>query len=816
MNMLTNLTMQMQNPSSLGSLPSNTVANPRGDVKAITTRSGVAYDGPTIPPTPSPLPKDVERETEVTKDKVKTTNLESIAHVQPSVVQVPIPEPNVAPKPNPKPLHFDLSFADALLHMPKFASTFKSLLSNKEKLFELANTPLNENCSAVLLKKLPKKLGDPDKFLIPCDFPELDECLALADLGASINLMPLSVWKKLSLLELTPTRMTLELANRSIAYPVGVAEDVFVKVGKFHFPADFIVVDYDVDPRVPLILRRPFLRTARALIDVHGEELILRDGDEQLIFHTDTTSKYPNEHRIESIKMINFIDISCEDNFKEGLTIKKLSHHLSGSTTSTPDSSPSLTPVETSDSLLEEFVDELALIDPFLPGISDANFDSEGDIRGNSVILSNPFIDANDDLTSSDDESPPEADVLEDIESEDSYVSNFDESVFPVTPLFDANKDECFDPGGDIDEINVFLDMDVSTDIEDDYYDLEGDIIYLESLLFDDIILNLPPGVFLDHDPRSLKDDPDNDGLKSMVKVFNSESEDLIFDPGISVFSFYSLEPVVSHRSGTFILNHFVEIPSGEIKVHIKVLLVLWGNRLPIPDGSLPLSSRLKGGGNNNKKKKNCGLIKVYCLWSVRCRCGSLQKKTHSKNNKSETDKSLLDHGRLAYRCDNFQKGRGSPSRNYFRPFLDILENYNPMDDEPMWAADRVVASTLGSAITIPETANEFAIKGNHLTLVKGNQFDGRIKTDPHKHIHELLGICDMFKYRDTEYEVRLMMFPYHSQVKQKPGWMNSMKEPSKHGMNFAPPLLAYSFPRLFSIDFSEKSEPFLNMKMKP
>ncbi|GKD48695.1 reverse transcriptase domain-containing protein, partial [Tanacetum coccineum] len=175
-------------------------------------------------------------------------------------------------------LHFDISFTDALLHMPKFASTFKSLLSNKEKLFELAKTPLNENCSAVLLKKLPEKLRDPDKFLIPCDFPELDECLALADLGASINLMPLSVWKQLSLPELTSTRMTLELADRSTVHPKGVAEDVFVKVGKFYFPADFVVVDYDVDPRVPLILGRPFLRTARALIDVYEPpELKLKD-----------------------------------------------------------------------------------------------------------------------------------------------------------------------------------------------------------------------------------------------------------------------------------------------------------------------------------------------------------------------------------------------------------------------------------------------------------------------------------------------------------------------------------------------------------
>ncbi|GJT72554.1 hypothetical protein Tco_1031840 [Tanacetum coccineum] len=133
-----------------------------------------------------------------------------------------------------------------------------------------------------------------------------------------------------------------------------------------------------------------------------------------------------------------------------------------------------------------------------------------------SVTFSNPLFDLNDDFTSSDDESLSDKD---NIESKDSYVSNLDESTVLVTPLSEANKDECFDLGGDIDEIDAFLDMDISTDIEDGYHDSEGDIIYLESLL------NLPPEVFLDHDPRSLKDELDKEDLKSMVKDF-SDFED--------------------------------------------------------------------------------------------------------------------------------------------------------------------------------------------------------------------------------------------------------------------------------------------------
>ncbi|GJX98004.1 reverse transcriptase domain-containing protein [Tanacetum coccineum] len=252
------------------------------------------------------------------------------------------------------------SFADALLHMPKFASMFKSLLSNKEKLFELANTPLNENCSAVLLKQLPEKLGYPGKFLIPCDFPELDECLALVDLGASINLMPLSVWEKLSLPDLTLTRMTLELANRSVAYPK---------------------VDYDVDTRVPLILGRHFLRMARALIDVHGEELTLRVNDEAITFKVGHTSRYSCKYYDETVHQVNIIDVACEEYAQEVLGFSDSS--TSGNpTTSYPiiaSSSPSFTPFEGGDFILEEIETFLRTPDE-LSNLDDDYYDTEGDI----------------------------------------------------------------------------------------------------------------------------------------------------------------------------------------------------------------------------------------------------------------------------------------------------------------------------------------------------------------------------------------------------------------------------------------------------
>nr|GFA30736.1 reverse transcriptase domain-containing protein [Tanacetum cinerariifolium] len=206
-----------------------------------------------------------------------------------------------------------------------FAPTFKKLLNNKDKLIELTKMPLNKNCSAVVLKKLPEKLGDQGRFLIPCDFTGLDNCLALADLGASINLMPLYIWKKLKLPTLNNTKMVLELADRTISKPTGVAENVFVKVDKFYFPADFVILDFVADPRVPLILGRPFLSTAHALIDVYEGEIILRHDDQSLTLKCGDTPSI-SYNNLESLNKVDLIDATCKEYSQEvlGFTDKKL------------------------------------------------------------------------------------------------------------------------------------------------------------------------------------------------------------------------------------------------------------------------------------------------------------------------------------------------------------------------------------------------------------------------------------------------------------------------------------------------------------
>nr|GEU95459.1 reverse transcriptase domain-containing protein [Tanacetum cinerariifolium] len=407
-------------PLSSSSLPSNTIPNPKGEAKAKTTRSGMSHKEPPIPPPGV----DQQEPIEVTTN----TEFPSPEYIQPPLVQVevqvdkPVKETFVViPKakanlPYPsrlqkeklrenddilaakfmeifRDLHFELSFADALVHMPKFAPMFKKLLNNKDKLIELTKTPLNENCSAVVLKKLPVKLGDPGRFLIPCDSLEFDNCLALADLGASINLTSLSIWKKLRLPTLNDTEMVLELADRTISKPTGVAENVFVKFGKFYFLADFVVLNFVADPRVPLILGRPFLSTAHALIDVYEGEIILRHDNQSLTLKCGDTPSI-SYNNFQSLNKVDLIDATCVEYSQEVLGFANVVSDEVSTPYSEPivsNSSQNLTPFNESDFLLMEEANAFIVIhdEPISPKFNATYYDPEGDILILEALLNN-------------------------------------------------------------------------------------------------------------------------------------------------------------------------------------------------------------------------------------------------------------------------------------------------------------------------------------------------------------------------------------------------------------------------------------------
>ncbi|GKB51973.1 reverse transcriptase domain-containing protein [Tanacetum coccineum] len=226
--------------------------------------------------------------------------------------------------------------------------------------------------------KIRENLG---KFLIPCALQELDRTSALADSGASINLLPHSIYKKLGLEALTPTRMTLELANRSISHPMGIAEDVVVRVDGFTFLADFVVVNFEPDPRVPIILGRPFLRTAKALIDLYEEKLTLRVGKDELVYYADKSEKNKEKNFVHAISVIDF---SKDDPF-------------SGSTTNSLH--PSSSPVKTSDNF-EKFTDELAPLNSLPPGNDDSTLKKEFH-EVNFQVYSNPLFEFDESFKSS-------------------------------------------------------------------------------------------------------------------------------------------------------------------------------------------------------------------------------------------------------------------------------------------------------------------------------------------------------------------------------------------------------------------------------
>ncbi|KAK5835654.1 hypothetical protein PVK06_011348 [Gossypium arboreum] len=166
--------------------------------------------------------------------------------------------------------------------MPNAMKFLKELLANKRKLDEASHMELNPVCSAILQNKLPNKLKDPGSFTIPCLIGSLDFNYALADLGASINVMPYKMFKQLGLGKPKQTRMSIQLADKTIKFPRGIIEYVLVKIDKFIFPVDFVVLDIEGDNNTPLILGRPFLTTTKTIIDVGTGELTLRVGDETI------------------------------------------------------------------------------------------------------------------------------------------------------------------------------------------------------------------------------------------------------------------------------------------------------------------------------------------------------------------------------------------------------------------------------------------------------------------------------------------------------------------------------------------------------
>lgn len=208
--------------------------------------------------------------------------------------------------------------------MPNYGKFFKELVSNKSKLEQISAAFLSDESSAIIQNKVPPKLGDPGSFQIPCNFGKTFSCNALADLGASINLMPYSLYAKLSLETLEPTKMSVRLAHRSFHYPVGIAENMLVEVGKFTFSVDFVILEMEEDSKVPLILGRPFLHTTNAIIRVKQKKLNLGVGEDRMSFSIDSAMKhyYSNDDTCFSIDVIDeILEVDFDNLLNEGMEI---------------------------------------------------------------------------------------------------------------------------------------------------------------------------------------------------------------------------------------------------------------------------------------------------------------------------------------------------------------------------------------------------------------------------------------------------------------------------------------------------------------
>nr|GEU61721.1 reverse transcriptase domain-containing protein [Tanacetum cinerariifolium] len=482
--------------SGSGSLPGNTVANPKGELKAITTRSGLVTDGPTIPnPPKSVTPEEDEcvEETYTDPDLVEYT------------IKVPPP----------------------LVQKQKPSVQRNFVLHTRDS--PLPNIPYPS-------RMLKQKQQEKDDIQIQKFWHIELKCKALADLGASINLMPLSVWKKLGLPDLIPTCMTLELANHAICTPDGIVRDVFVPVGKFTFPADFVVVDYESDPKVLLILGRPFLITARSLIDVHGEEMILRVGDEGLTLNMKhDTANYSNHPHIESANLINIFSVPSEDCLEDSVLNQKSGnptfslhkeiaspevtheiHDLEGCNFLSEelpdidsfndihphfDDNPlSGSTTYSSNSLLEEFTDEFALI-TYPPDYDDnLKCDIESDLREIEFLLYQG-----------------KGSVLKDSMDQTDLANLDDYFVDPTPEMFNDEHapDYSFPPRFDV-YPDDFLEIESDADnFYDDTFDSKGEKIKEFELLIDELDLPCDILPYPEYDSFASQDFSRDDDLPS-------------------------------------------------------------------------------------------------------------------------------------------------------------------------------------------------------------------------------------------------------------------------------------------------------------
>ncbi|XP_021748476.1 uncharacterized protein LOC110714279 [Chenopodium quinoa] len=276
-----------------GTFPGQTEQPQKGQMNVVTLRSGKQLeDLPTKEPSREVIEEVGASEKEVDNPRVEDESKEAPAKpLAPYVPKVPFPQRLAQAKLEKKfskfldilkKFHINIPFLDAISEIPSYAKFLKDMLSNKKKLEENTTVALNAECSAILQNTLPKKLGDLGSYSIPVKLGDIEINRALSDLGASVSLMPLSICKKLQMGELKPTRISLQLADRSVKFPLGVLEDVPLRVGKFFIPSDFVVMEMDEDVNVPIILGRPFLATAGAIIDMKKGKINFEVGDEKL------------------------------------------------------------------------------------------------------------------------------------------------------------------------------------------------------------------------------------------------------------------------------------------------------------------------------------------------------------------------------------------------------------------------------------------------------------------------------------------------------------------------------------------------------